>query len=482
MIHGLDDLSSLRRITGLNPYRWQIRLFNKFSDEQIPAALDIPTGKTAVMAIWLATRAFGKPVPRRLVYVVDRRAVVDQATTEAVRLADNLTAAFNDVAPEQSAIWRANLGLVDNRLPISTLRGEFADNQLWLQNPTRSAIVVGTVDMIGSRILFEGYGVGPRIRPVHAALLANDTLIVLDEAHLVPPFRELLREVIRFRRPAPVPQSRLIALSATGSMQQADPHFASLVSAATTPEPLRPEVKPALLEAWAMTSLERHTGRPNVAPWLRGWVDQVPQAKIVWRSVLPVVEGEEPDKSLLTEFFEALPPHLTEVLEAEANRVADVLKARSAAIGKLMKAAAPVEEFGALQHLAAVTLDSRGKVGKLLSLDDLKEVTAHHLAGLTVVVDARLGGLSPDGLLDSTAQVATAALDGGAQWDKAKRQPADVCGLLLSARKPSKGGSVKPGGLLGAMRKAIRQKNGEWRGCSRRSPNGTPLGSAKLSG
>ena len=91
-----------------------------------------------------------------------------------------------------------NLGLNQERLPISTLRGQYADNRLWLESPVRSAIVVGTVDMIGSRLLFEGYGVGTRMRPVHAALIANDTLVVLDEAHLVLPFQELVRAVTRF--------------------------------------------------------------------------------------------------------------------------------------------------------------------------------------------------------------------------------------------------------------------------------------------
>src|SRR5688572_16416068 len=73
-----------------SPFPWQLALLERFIVGDLPSALDIPTGlgKTAVMAIWLVARGAGAPVPRRLVYVVDRRAVVDQATSVAEALRD----------------------------------------------------------------------------------------------------------------------------------------------------------------------------------------------------------------------------------------------------------------------------------------------------------------------------------------------------------------------------------------------------------
>jgi CRISPR-associated endonuclease/helicase Cas3 len=84
-----DRASWLKAALGLPPeslpFPWQLRLLNRFAEGHIPRSLDLPTGlgKTSVIPIWLVARALGARVPTRLVYVVDRRAVVDQATDVA---------------------------------------------------------------------------------------------------------------------------------------------------------------------------------------------------------------------------------------------------------------------------------------------------------------------------------------------------------------------------------------------------------------
>lgn len=209
----------LRSLLGLSndqsPFPWQERLLEEFTRGSIPDALDIPTGlgKTSVIAIWTAARAAGAEVPRRLVYVVDRRAVVDQATAEAERVK-----VVVDNTPEIKAALK-----LTRALPISTLRGQYVDNREWLEDPSLPAIVVGTVDMIGSRLLFEGYRCSRKMRPYHAGLLGVDAVIVLDEAHLVPPFEAMVRALVQSEslkaQPAvrgAVPRSRVMALSATG--------------------------------------------------------------------------------------------------------------------------------------------------------------------------------------------------------------------------------------------------------------------------
>jgi len=52
----------------------------------------------------------------------------------------------------------------EDPLAISTLRGEFADNGEWRIDPARPAVIVGTVDMIGSRLLFSGYALWLQIQ------------------------------------------------------------------------------------------------------------------------------------------------------------------------------------------------------------------------------------------------------------------------------------------------------------------------------
>ena len=214
-------------LTGHSPMRWQQRLFARFMAGTLPQALDLPTGlgKTSVMVIWLIALARqaeggGVNLPRRLIYVVDRRTVVDQATEEAEKLLKALEGDARHL--------KASLGLGDPRLPISTLRGAHVDNRDWLADPTIPAIIVGTVDMIGSRLLFAGYGVSRRMRPYHAGLLGADTLIVLDEAHLVPPFEALLSRIANGAKEFGarcdgharlIPPFRLLSLSATGRAQ-----------------------------------------------------------------------------------------------------------------------------------------------------------------------------------------------------------------------------------------------------------------------
>ncbi len=626
------------------PFPWQRELLTRLVAGEVPAAIDLPTGlgKTSVMAIWLVARACGADLPRRLVYIVDRRAIVDQATDVAVRL--------REWAGEEDAI-KESLGLRERPLPISTLRGRYVDNREWLEDPATSAIVVGTVDMIGSRLLFEGYGVSRKMRPYQAALLGVDTLLVLDESHLVPPFEDLLHTAVgdpSFRPSGAngqrVPPVRLLTLSATGrrsgdfalgltdadcshqtakkrltarkvlrietpndgtklkdalagrawalakrgertartivysdsrkvaqeakraleqlakgdrqsggavqidtelfvgarrvfererakerleelgfiagssdlparpaflfatsagevgvdldadhmvcdlvawermvqrlgrvnrrgepeghvaeivvlpeepesddieellakepsalSAKEAravrmwaakealerlpqedggydaspgalldlrkaadrDEGLGKIIDRATSPPPLRPALTRPLVEAWAMTALRKHPGRPAIRPWLRGWVEDPPQTTVVWRTYLPVrVKGEAPRSQEVEAFFEAAPPHLSEALETGSDQVAKWLKKR--ARGRTH--AQGEDESRYRDRAVAFVLEPDRTLRKALTFPDIEGIDNKELARTlehgTLIVDAtHVAGLT-GGLLD----------------------------------------------------------------------------------
>ena len=102
------------------------------------------------------------------------------------------------------------------------------------------------------------------------------------------------------------------------------------VAEASTRPPLYPALSRPLVDAWAMTSLVEHTGRPEVAPWLRGWVDDEPQTTVVWRRCLPLrfvaAEMQKPNPGEIETFFDAAPPQTAELLETETRNVVNWLK------------------------------------------------------------------------------------------------------------------------------------------------------------
>ncbi len=175
--------TAFQALTNTAPFPWQTALYQRFVEDRpgnIPRSCNIPTGlgKTSVIAIWLiALATHPEKMPRRLVYVVNRRTVVDQTTTEVEKIAKQADAA---AVP---------------KIAISTLRGQFADNRSWSADPSKPAVICGTVDMIGSRLLFSGYGVGFKGKPLHAGFLGQDVLLVHDEAHLEPAFQSLLQSI-----------------------------------------------------------------------------------------------------------------------------------------------------------------------------------------------------------------------------------------------------------------------------------------------
>jgi CRISPR-associated endonuclease/helicase Cas3 len=215
-------------------FDWQKRLLEQIVERRCwPRTLDLPTGagKTTCVDIALFALALDaqRPAaqrwcPRRIAMVVDRRVVVDQVAERGHKLAAALARPQSPVVASVASALRSLRADVDTKLEpvgVFTLRGGVPKDDGWARSPDQPLILASTVDQLGSRLLMQGYGVSRGMRPVHAGLLANDTLILLDEVHLSQPFAETLSALSALRNRSP--QSNLVPMRSHVAFLSATP-------------------------------------------------------------------------------------------------------------------------------------------------------------------------------------------------------------------------------------------------------------------
>lgn len=196
-----------KALWGYSPFPWQKILAERVGEDRWPGALDLPTasGKTACMdaAIWAlayqADQALSKrTAPRRIWFVVDRRIVVDEAFERARKISAKLKEATT--GPLEAVADRLlQVGGTSRPLAVARLRGGILRDDGWARLPCQPAVITSTVDQLGSRLLFRGYGRSHCTAPIFAGLAIHDSLILLDEAHCSVPFLQTLRGVERYR-------------------------------------------------------------------------------------------------------------------------------------------------------------------------------------------------------------------------------------------------------------------------------------------
>ena len=191
------------------PFPWQCRLAAQACGQKWPKVIDLPTasGKTACIDIALfALAVLGNNAPRRIFFVVDRRIIVSEAHIRAQKIAAKLEAAKTGVLRRVADHLRELAG-EDTPLKTSELRGGAFRDETWVNSPRQPSVVASTVDQLGSRLLFRGYGVSENTWPIHAGLIANHSIIFLDEAHCSRAFSQTLEAVERYRGDEWTPQS-----------------------------------------------------------------------------------------------------------------------------------------------------------------------------------------------------------------------------------------------------------------------------------
>lgn len=166
--------------TDNTPYAYQSRLAGDDSGVACNSQIiSVPTGlgKTAAVVLsWLWNRIHlqNPNWPRRLIYCLPMRTLVEQTRDETGKWIKNLATAF----PENKDLqWLAA------HSPIILMGGEDAGD--WDIHPERPAILIGTQDMLLSRALNRGYGMSRYRWPMHFGLLNNDSLWILDETQLM---------------------------------------------------------------------------------------------------------------------------------------------------------------------------------------------------------------------------------------------------------------------------------------------------------
>ncbi|HEX2685059.1 MAG TPA: type I-U CRISPR-associated helicase/endonuclease Cas3 [Kofleriaceae bacterium] len=210
-----------------SPFPWQIRLADKVLDRGWSGMLlDLPTGtgKTSALdiALYCLARAPDR-MPRRTLLVVDRRIVVDQGADHARKLQHALDVATDGpayhVANALRALTEGATGETSaSCFGVAVMRGGMPRDNDWARRPDMPVLGVSTVDQVGSRLLFRGYGVNRLSASIHAGLVGNDTLILLDEVHLAVPFAQTLEAIrSRYRRSVPGLPDRfaVVTMSAT---------------------------------------------------------------------------------------------------------------------------------------------------------------------------------------------------------------------------------------------------------------------------
>lgn len=156
------------KLTGhKSPWAWQQELAGAVNCRDRLIRIPTGLGKTeGILAVWLFHQLQSSAArwPRRLVWCLPMRVLVDQTAEVARRLRDSL--------PE---LQRPTVHVV--------MGGEDAGD--WSLHPEHPAILVGTQDMLLSRALNRGYASARARWPMEFGLLNHDALWVMDEVQLM---------------------------------------------------------------------------------------------------------------------------------------------------------------------------------------------------------------------------------------------------------------------------------------------------------
>ena len=182
----LDQLfSDAYRPQMAKPFPYQRALAESDSYDILIAPTGL--GKTAAVTLGWVWKRLTRPsrTPRRLVWCLPMRSLVEQTAANAQDWITGLAHHFNAVGQIRPEVY--------------VLMGG-AERREWRLYPERAAIVVGTQDMLLSRALMRGYGMSRFGWPIDFGLLHTDSLWVFDEVQLMSAGLATSAQLDAFRR------------------------------------------------------------------------------------------------------------------------------------------------------------------------------------------------------------------------------------------------------------------------------------------
>jgi CRISPR-associated endonuclease/helicase Cas3 len=180
------------KATNLGPLPFQRR----FASE-LYGSVDVPTGlgKTAMAVLgWLWRRRFADAAvrarsPRRLVYCLPMRVLVEQTRENVVAWLHNLGLLAGHPEFDERCGKKALRSYTPNlndcaKIAVNVLMGGEGEAD-WDIHPECDTIIIGTQDMLLSRALNRGYAASRARWPMQFGLLHTDCLWVFDEIQLM---------------------------------------------------------------------------------------------------------------------------------------------------------------------------------------------------------------------------------------------------------------------------------------------------------
>lgn len=323
-----------QQATGFSPFLWQSRMANEVAERgRWPDQIALPTsvGKSSIVTIWayalardLLRATFPRCTPMRLIYVVDRRIIVDAVDQQAQAIATLLESSESLALRSTAEALRPYADAP--ALQVTRARGGVPHKRLWVHAPNQPTILTSTVDQSGSQLLFRGYGISQGQRPIHAGLLGVDSLFVVDEAHLSTPFVQTLLKIQAEQQGrealAKLPPLSVVAMSAT--LPDGGDGWIFTLNASETEE-LAPRLRQPKWMTMQLTPAV--TGKTTTDSENAGKPSTVAINETTGNEVSAV---EKPSEAL-DDFFVARPA-LQSAIMAEVNRIANDIESGIGAV------------------------------------------------------------------------------------------------------------------------------------------------------